>query len=127
MYARLFYDELKSSAKDIYQEFVTNYPNYIYKKTFSHIEVKIMQSILPADILLRYLFLDSDMMLMTNTVIGKVFDKKILDTFVSSFRKDESQLEAFILYITDYRNYKKSFFGGIQKYIVTTFRDEDKH
>ena len=127
MYSRLFYDELKGNSKDIYQEFVTNHPNYIYKKTFSHIEVKIMQSILPADILLRYLFLDSDMFLMTNTVIAKIFDKKILDGFITSFRKDESQLEHFIMYITDYRNYKKNFFGGIQKYIVTTFKDEDSH
>jgi hypothetical protein len=69
-----------------------------------------MQSVLPADILLRYLFIDSDMFLITDTVISKLFDRKILDDFIKSFRKDDSQLEDFLLYITDYRNFKKNFF-----------------
>ncbi|MEI6671872.1 MAG: hypothetical protein WCL02_00455 [bacterium] len=69
-----------------------------------------MQAILPADILLRYLFIDADMFLITDTVISKIFDKKILDNFIKSFRKDDSQLENFLLYITDYRNFKKHFF-----------------
>ncbi len=85
-----------------------------------------MQSILPADILLRYLFIDSDMFLITDTVIAKIFDKKILDTFIKSFRINEDQLENFLLYITDYRNFKKNFFSGVQKYMITTFREQDK-
>ena len=84
-----------------------------------------MQSILPADILLRYLFIDADMFLITDTVISKIFDKKILDDFIKSFRKDDTQIENFLLYITDYRNFKKHFFSGIQKYMMTIFRDED--
>ncbi len=126
IYSWLFYDELKGDAKTIYAEFIANHKEYTSKNTFSAVETKIMQSVLPADILLRYLFLDSDMFLITNTVITKVFDKKILDTFITSFRTDESQLENFLLYITDYRNFKKNFFWGVQKYIVTTFRDHDK-
>lgn len=127
IYSRLFYDELKEEAKSIYAEFVHNHETYIYTSHFSSIETKIMQSILPADILLRYLFFDSDMFLVTNTIISKVFDKKILDEFMKSFRKDESQLEKFIFYITDYRNFKKNFFSGVHKYITTIFRDEDMH
>jgi hypothetical protein len=127
IYSRLFYDELKGDAKAIYADFVNSHETYIYNSHFSSVETKVMQSILPADILLRYLFLDSDMFLITNTVISKIFDKKILDEFMTSFRKDESQLENFLLYITDYRNFKKNFFSGVQKYIMTTFRDEDTH
>lgn len=70
-----------------------------------------MQSILPADILLRYLFIDSDMFLITESVVSKLFDKKILDTFITSFRKDDTQLENFLLYVTDYRNFKRNFFS----------------
>ncbi len=125
IYAWLFYDELKSDAKSIYAEFIANHKNYTSKKNFSAVETKIMQSILPADILLRYLFIDSDMGLITDIVIAKIFDKKILDTFIKSFRTDESQLEPFLLYITDYRNFKKNFFSGVQKYIITMFRDQD--
>lgn len=127
IYSRLFYDELKGDAKTIYAEFIANHKEYTSNTHFSSIETKIMQSILPADILLRYLFLDSDMFLITNTVISKIFDKKALDTFITSFRKDESQIESFLTYITDYRNFKKNFFSGVQKYIVTTFRDTDKY
>lgn len=125
IYAWLFYDELKSDAKSIYAEFIANHKEYTSKKNFSAIETKIMQSILPADILLRYLFIDSDMGLITDIVIAKIFDKKILDTFIKSFRTDESQFEPFLLYITDYRNFKKNFFSGVQKYIITMFRDQD--
>lgn len=58
-------------------------------------------------------------------MIAKIFDRKVLDTFIKSFRTDENQLENFLLYITDYRNFKKNFFSGVQKYIITTFRDQD--
>jgi len=125
IYSWLFYDELKGSEKAVYTEFIANYKTYTSTKNFSPVETKVMQSILPADILLRYLFLDSDMFLITNTVIAKVFDKKILDTFITSFRKDDSQLESFLMYITDYRNFKRNFFSWVQKYIITTFRDQD--
>ncbi len=125
LYAWLFYDELRGSDKSIYAEFVENHKEYTTKKTFSSVETKVMQSILPADILLRYLFIDSDMFLITDTVISKIFDKKILDNFITSFRKDDTQLEDFLTYITDYRNFKKNFFWGVQKYIITVFRDQD--
>lgn len=109
-YSWLFYDELKGDAKTVYADFVANHKDYTNKKTFSAAETKVMQSVLPADILLRYLFIDSDMFLITDTVISRLFDRKILDDFIKSFRKDDSQLESFLLYITDYRNFKKRFF-----------------
>ncbi len=124
-YSRLFYDELKGDAKAVYADFVANHKEYTSKKTFSAVETKVMQSVLPADILLRYLFIDSDMFLITDTVISRLFDRKILDDFIKSFRKDDSQLEPFLLYITDYRNFKKRFFWGVQKYMMTVFIDDD--
>jgi len=110
LYSWLFYDELKGDAKTIYAEFMANHKEYTNKSNFSALETKIMQSILPADILLRYLFIDADMFSITDNVLSKIFDKKILDDFIKSFRKDDSQLERFLLYITDYRNFKKNFF-----------------
>ncbi|MEI6773391.1 MAG: hypothetical protein WCL18_00740 [bacterium] len=110
LYSWLFYDELKGNNKTIYTEFVDNHKEYTNKKTFSAVETKVMQSILPADILLRYLFIDADMFLITDTVVSTIFDKKTLDTFIKSFRKDDNQLENFLLYITDYKNFKRNFF-----------------
>ena len=66
------------------------------------------------------------MSLITESIIAKLYDKKILDAFVVRFRKHESPLEEFMLYITDYRHFKKKFFAGVQKYIITLFRDADQ-
>ena len=41
---------------------------------------------------------------------AKIYDKKILNKYLASFRKDEKELENFLLYITDYKHFKKNFF-----------------
>ncbi len=126
MYARLFYDELKWDKKQAFQDFIDHASATSTEVKFSAKENKILQHILPADILLRYLFLENDMSLITESIIAKLYDKKILDAFVVRFRKHESPLEEFMLYITDYRHFKKKFFAGVQKYIITLFRDADQ-
>jgi len=126
MYARLFYDELKGDQKQFFQEFIDNAGFSSQQVNFSAKENKILQHILPADILLRYLFLENDMMLITETIVAKLFDKKILDGFMAGFRSKEPPVEDFLLYITDYRHFKKKFFAGVQKYIITLFRDVDQ-
>ncbi len=127
IYAWLFHDELKGEdTRKSFADFVGHYQQYAYSSDFTALEGKILHHVLPADILLRYLFLESDMSLMTETVVAKLFDKKILDEFVVRFRKDDSALESFLLYITDYRHFKKKFFQWVQKYIITLFKDEDQ-
>lgn len=126
MYARLFYDELKGENKHIFQDFIDHAWASSTQIHFSAKENKILQQILPADILLRYLFLDNDMFLITESIVAKLYDKKILDGFIARFRKHESPLEDFLLYITDYRHFKKKFFAGVQKYIITIFKDVDQ-
>ena len=125
IYSWIFYDELKGKEKTIYAEFIWHHQEFTHQTFFSSIETKILQSILPADILLRYLFIDADMFLITDSIIAKLFDKKILDGFIKSFHKDDTQLENFLLYITDYKHFKKNFFEWVQKYIVTVFREQD--
>ena len=126
MYAWLFYDELKSDKKQDFHDFIEHASATSKEVKFSTKENKILQHILPADILLRYLFLENDMFLITESIIAKLYDKKILDGFMSWFRKQEAPLEDFLLYITDYRHFKKKFFAGVQKYIITIFKDADQ-
>ncbi len=126
MYARLFYDELKWENKQAFQDFIDHAWVTSKEVKFSAKEHKILWQILPADILLRYLFLENDMFLITESIIAKLYDKKILDGFMSWFRKQEAPLENFLLYITDYRHFKKKFFAGVQKYIITIFKDADQ-
>ena len=122
-YAWLFYDELKTDLhKKVYEDFVQYHHEYTKSTWFSALEAKVLQYILPADVLLRYLWTESNMMLITETIVARIFDKKTLDEYIQSFRKDAHQLEAFLGYITDYRLFKRNFFAGVQKYIITSFR-----
>jgi len=70
--------------------------------------------------------MDLNMSLVVDTVISRLYDKNIVDEYLKKIRQSDSELEKFILYITDYRLLKKNFFAGVQKYIVTHFKDEDK-
>lgn len=123
-YKRLFADELKNDQLAILEDFTQNIQIYSTKSTFSQIENKFLQYILPADILVRYLFLDTDMMLIIESIVSKLFNKETLDSFMKSLLKDDSQREEYILYITDYKHYKKNFFSGVQKYIITALKKE---
>lgn len=123
-YKRLFADEIKNDQQSIIENFSQNIQTYSSKTTFSQIENKLLQYILPADILIRYLFLDTNMTLIIESVVTKLFNKEILDNFMKSFLKDDSQWNECILYITDYKHYKKNFFSGIQKYIITVLKKE---
>lgn len=125
-YSRLFYDELQWSSKNIINEFLWNIKDYTTNSSFSGVEWKLLQFILPADILIRYLFMDLNMSLVVDTVISRLYDKNIVDEYLKKTRQSDSELEKFILYITDYRLLKKNFFAWVQKYIVTHFKDEDK-
>lgn len=123
-YMRLFGDEIKQDQQKIIEDFSENIWIYTSRTTFWSIENKLLQCILPADILMRYLFLDTDMFLITETIISKVFNKEILDTFMQSFLKTNDQREDCIKYITDYKHFKKNFFMGVQKYIITILKKE---
>lgn len=125
MYAWLFYDELKWDKKLEFQDFIDHASSTNRQASFSPKEYKVLQHLLPADILLKYLFLDNDMFLITETVITRLYDRKVLDDYINRFRKQEDVLQDFLLYITDYKHFKKRFFAGVQKYIITVFKDVD--
>lgn len=123
-YLRLFGDEFKDSQIEIINDFFEKNSIYTSKTNFWPIENKLFQSILPSDILIRYLFLETDMALITETIISKIYDKNILENFMEWFLKNDDDLEKFILYITDYRHFKKNFFKWVQKYIITVLKKE---
>jgi len=123
-YKRLFTDEIKINQWIETKDLIESLQKYSTKTTFSQLENKLLQYILPADILIRYLFIDTNMTLIIESVVTKLFNKDILDSFMKSFLKDDSQREDCILYITDYKHYKKNFFSWVQKYIITTLKKD---
>lgn len=123
-YWRIFYDELRDiEIKDNISEFIQSSKIRTINPLFWQIEKNILQYILPADVLLKYLFLENNMNLIIENIVSKLRDKKTLNEHLKTFRKDWKGLEKLLIYLTDYKHFKKNFFVGVQKYIVTTFRN----
>lgn len=123
-YMRLFGDDIKKEDEELLQYFTKTTKTYIHSNKFGSIENKLLQYVLPADILIRYLLLDTNIFLAIETMVSKIFDREKLDTYLKSFLKDDSQREACIHYITNHKHFKKNFFQWVQKYIITLFQKE---
>ncbi len=123
----MFYDEIKSATtKPLFTSFMEQHEEYTTKSEFSVVEKKILHYILPADILIKYLFIDADPFLITDNIITNVYEKENIENFLKAFSKGKWDFKWFINYLTDYRNFKKNFFKGVQKYLVHIFREEVK-
>ena len=123
-YWRIFYDELKDiEIKDNIFKFIQSSESQTINSNFGQLEKSILQYILPADVLLKYLFLENDMNLIIENIVSKLWDKKLLNEYLKTFRKDWKELENLLIYLTDYKHFKKNFFTWVQKYIVTIFRN----
>jgi len=121
----LFADDLdQKKYKNILADYMKNSDNYRVSTKFSLTEKKLLNLVLPADILLRYLFMDTNVFLVVEYIVSKVFDRDKLDSFFKWFRKDDSLMDEFLFYISDYKHFKHWFFSGLQKYVMTVFRDE---
>ncbi|OQB40381.1 MAG: hypothetical protein BWY04_01352 [candidate division CPR1 bacterium ADurb.Bin160] len=69
--------------------FIDQREKFIYKSSFSIVERKILQYVLPADILLKYLFIDADISLVVSDIVSKVYDTDILNNKLEKFRKNK--------------------------------------
>lgn len=126
-YKWIFYDELKDTAiSDLIKNFINKQDEFVHKTTFSIIDKKILQYVLPADILLKYILIDMDINLIFSCIVSKIYDKNTLKDLASKFRTKKWNLYELYSYLTDYKNFKKWFFDWIQKYIVNVFREYDK-
>ncbi len=125
-YTWLLGDDIKKEDENVLSFFTKAVKTYTHSSMFSNIENKFLQIILPADILMRYLFLDTNVFLAVDTMIAKLFDKDKINDYLKSFLKDDSQRESLMHYINNYKNFKKHFFSGVQKYIMTLFQQENE-
>ncbi|NOZ44515.1 MAG: hypothetical protein GXP45_05265 [bacterium] len=48
---------------------------------------------------------------MVDYIIKKLFDSQKMDYWIKSFRKDDILLEEFLMYISDYKLFKRNFFS----------------
>lgn len=119
-YQWLFHDEIKEwKWKAACSEFVSNYGKYIHDTDCKNSK-NILQLILPADILLKYMFADIDSSAVSKIILKNIYDHKKTDPMLEAIRKDEKNIHSLIDYITDYTLLKKNFFFGVKNFMTHT-------
>ena len=112
-YQRLFW----SQSSIIQKRFLDNRDNIVKDSKFWEIEQNLLFEIVPADIHLKYLFLETDIWEVMSCLISNIFDKKILDKKMPTLMKNEENLDFILDYVTDPDNFKKWFFKWVKQYI----------
>jgi hypothetical protein len=84
-----------------------NREKIIIDSKFSEVEETLLFDIAPADIHLKYLFLETDVSEVISCLISNIFDKNILDKKLTELMKNEEDLDFILDYITDPDNFKK--------------------
>jgi hypothetical protein len=75
--------------------------------SFSEVEESLLFEIAPADIHLKYLFLETDVSDVISCLISNIFDKNILEKKLTALMKNEEELDFILDYATDPDNFKK--------------------
>lgn len=112
-YQRLFWPQMSVVQK----KFVQNYDQISLDSNFWELEESLLFEVAPADIHLKYLFLDTDTSQVISCIIENVFDKKILDKKLTSLMKNKQDLDFILDYVTNPDNFKKWFFRWVKQYI----------
>lgn len=124
-YHWMFSDELKNPLdRKVINDFIKNKDSLICAPRFTKFDRSMVQYVLPSDMLLKYLFADMDIPLVVDTIIFKVYDKKKLDEMLMGFRKGTWNIEDFIMYVSDYKQFKNDFFAGVKQYVMKVFQHE---
>lgn len=137
---RLFLDSLKiennektefyqwlfwSQLTPIHKNFLQKKDDIVVSSEFWEIEENLLFELVPADIHLKYLFLDTDTNEIISDLISNIFDKKLLDKKLTALMKRKWELDFLIDYATDPDNFKKWFFKWVRQY-VSHMRLQDK-
>lgn len=124
-YNLLFYDELKKgNYKFLLLDFVDNYEKYTRNEIFSTTEKKVINLVLPADLLIKYLYDGDETLWVIDYVVSNVYERKVLDEYINSFLKSDDKLEELIEYMTNYQLFKRKYFKWVKKYIVNKFKNQ---
>ena len=120
-YQWIFWPQLSA----IQRNFLQNVNQITIDSNFSEIEESLLFEIAPADIHLKYLFLETDTSEIVSNIVANIYDRKILDKKLTSLMKNEEELNFILDYVTDPDNFKKWFFKWVKQYI-SHMRIQDK-
>ena len=116
----------KENKEKLISAFRSNYKTTQTIPTFSPLEQSVMVGIWPSDILIKYLFGESDPFIAVDTIISRIFPKTEVDPLIQSFLRSDEKLDDLLDYLMDHKKYKHWFFSGIQNYVIKLFRAEGK-
>jgi hypothetical protein len=91
----------------VQKNFLQNKDQIVIDSKFSAIEESLLFDVAPADIHLKYLFLETDVEEVIACIISNLFDKRILDKKLTALMKNEDELDFILDYVTDPDNFKK--------------------
>ena len=118
-YYNEFYQWLFWPQPSIVQKnFLQNKDKITIDSKFSTVEETLLFEIAPADIHLKYLFLETDVWDVISCLISNIFDKNILNKKLTSLMKNEEELDFILDYVTDPDNFKKWFFKWVKQYVA---------
>ena len=101
----------------IQRNFLQNKDKIVFDSKFSEIEETLLFDLAPADIHLKYLFLETNVEEVISCIVSNIYDKKILDKKLTILMKNEEELDFILDYTTDPDNFKKWFFKWVKQYI----------
>ena len=117
-YYNEFYQRLFWSQPSVLQRsFLQNRDKITIDSKISEIEESLLFDIAPADIHLKYLFLETDVWDVISCIISNIFDKKVLDKKITALMKNERELDFILDYVTDLDNFKRWFFKWMKQYV----------
>ncbi len=120
---RLLAGDLHHKVHEKYTKtYLEDHENLSKSTTFTAVESKIIDLILPADILIRYLFGDDEGKFISKHILSTLYIPSHLNTLMESFIHSWKNVKECIEYSIEFSPLKKNFFFGLQNYIKEKIR-----
>lgn len=125
-YQWIFSEDIKKTkVNQEFEQFLKNSGKTSISPEPFPIEQKILDHILPVEILVRIFFNRNDAFLVWDHILSKIFDHKALQEYLKSFLINGEKLDEFIEYTMDHKLYKKWFFDGVKQLSYFKFNKMD--
>lgn len=102
------------------------YGQYIHTSHFSKGEAHLMDLLMPADMIIRYVFGDEEAHDIAECLFGTMYDRQESDELLDSFLRNGDRVVEMIEYTLDSGLLKKNFFRAMQhcmKHIISSVSD----
>ena len=112
-YQRLFWPQ----PSIIQRNFLQNRDKIVVDSKLWDVEQNLLFDVAPADIHLKYLFLETNVSEVISGLVSNIFDKNLLDKKLTALMKNEEELDFILDYVTNPDNFKKWFFKWVKQYL----------